>query len=208
MNFFNNKKQIENPEKFMIIGSNSDIGSSIIKILHAKNKNVLGINRDIVDFDDLNAGSKVKKIISEYNPDIIINCVGVLGDNTCEYQKVFDANFKPNWEIVQHFMNNPTIKKIKFIMIGSSAYNEGRKNYMLYASSKAALYSLFLSISSMFHETNLLVGLINLPRVNTKMISNLVENTDKYLSSDDAAKIILEFTKNLKTNSCLNAGVK
>ena len=195
-------------EKVMIIGANSDIGSAIIDILNANNKKTLNISRSDVDFNNFDSCSKINAAIHDYDPDVIINCVGVLGDNSFNYQGIFDINFKPNWDIVQYFINNMPKKKVKFIMIGSSSYAEGRKNYMLYTASKAAIYSLFLSASSMFNETNLSIGLVNLPRVKTKMISNLITISDNYLTAQDAANIIIDFTNSLKNNSCSNIGVK
>jgi NAD(P)-dependent dehydrogenase (short-subunit alcohol dehydrogenase family) len=208
MVFSEKHKEEINSEKIMIIGSNSDIGFSIIDILKANGKRILGVNRDDIDFNNFDSGSKTNALIAEYDPDVIINCVGVLGDNSFNYQKIFDVNFKPNWDIIQYFINNLPKKKVKFIMIGSSSYAEGRKAYMLYTASKAAIYSLFLSASSMFNETNLSIGLVNLPRVNTKMINNLTTNSENYLSARDAANIIIDFVNNLKNNSCSNIGVK
>jgi len=192
----------------LVIGSNSDIGKSISEKLNIKNYKVVNLQRSDIDFDEKNSTQKVFEILDKHKPDAIVNCVGVLGTNSDDYETVFNANFKSNWDIIRYYIKHETSYSIKFIMIGSSSYSSGRKAYILYSASKAALYNLFLSACGYFIQSKFVIGLINLPRVKTKMISHLLTSESDYMKVEEASNFIVDFLLNLKSNTSVDLGVK
>ena len=192
----------------LVIGSNSDIGKSISEKLAIKNYSVVNLQRSDIDFDEKDSTRKVFKILDKHKPDAIVNCVGVLGTNSDDYETVFNANFKSNWDIIRYYIKCETSYPVKFLMIGSSSYSSGRKAYMLYSASKAALYNLFLSSCSYFSQSQLVVGLINLPRVKTKMISHLLNSDSDCMEVEEASNFIVNFLLDLKLNTSVDLGVK
>lgn len=130
--------------------------------------------------------------------DLIINSAGFLGSNSDSYENVFDVNFNPNWIILQYFMKFPPKKKKMFIIVGSTSYKKGRDDYMLYSSSKAALYSLFQGASKYFRNSNLILGLVNPPPVRTGMTKHLKGD---FMDKKDLAKQIFLFINNLTTST-------
>lgn len=194
--------------KIVVLGGSSDLAKGLVKILDKTFSEIITVDRTEIDFNDSQSTFKLHNLIKQNDPDLIINCVGILGTNTDDYEYVFNANFKSNWDIIRYYISNQSNKKTKFIMIGSSAYSGGRKNYMLYSASKAALYNLFLSASSHFNKTNLLIGLINFPRIRTKMISHLLTPELECMEVDEASEIIVDFLYNLNSNTSIDLGVK
>ena len=125
-------------KKILIFGSNSTLAKNIFtvgdkKFLFKK------INKKKLNFDNLNASKKIIHILSKNDFDVILNCSGVLGDNTLKYKDIYNTNFGSNWEIAKYYLNQKkSEKKITILFIGSTAYKTGKKNYLLYSSSKAA----------------------------------------------------------------------
>lgn len=195
-------------KKILLLGASGGIGKAIKDLYSQENVELFCLNSKNINFAKDNSGKKIFEYLDEIDPDIIINCAGVLGTNMDNYNNVFDINFKPNWEIIKYFSQKPILKSKKFIMIGSSAYSSGRKNYILYAASKAAVYNLFLSSCALFQNSNLILGLINPPRIKTKMIEHLLTELTEYLTPQDFAKILLNFEKNLEHNTSIDLGVK
>jgi short-subunit dehydrogenase len=85
-------------------------------------------------------------------------------------------------------------------MIGSSAYREGRKMYMMYAASKAALYNLWLSACEYFDNSNLSIVLINPVKTKTKMMN---PTATRYIMPEDVASSVLEHSFG-NDNKCID----
>ena len=122
---------------------------------------------------DLTQPDSYKKasVLLDWEPDVVVNCVGHFDNtNTETHNKTFDINVGSNWAIIQHYINNPPTKPVKIIMVGSSAYRSGRKDYILYSASKAALYNVWQGACDYFSESNVAIGLINPVRTRTPMI--------------------------------------
>jgi len=174
----------------VIIGSNSDIAKSAIELLQADYK-IIPIDRTVVDLSRDAAYSELQFIIKTSNPDVVINCAGVFGDNTADYDLTFDVNLKSNWAVIKHYIDNPPAKPVKFIMLGSSVYKQGRRNFILYAASKAALFSMWQGASEFVNE-NLKLGIINPVHVHTKMVAHRPHaNPDICLEPIDVAREII-----------------
>lgn len=154
----------------VIFGAQGGIGSAVRTTFLDAGHCVIPVPRTSVDFEQDNCYDKVSTILSS-DPDIIINCVGHFENgNTETHYKTMDANVGSNWSIIQHYINNPPTKPVKIIMVGSSAYKSGRKLYILYAASKAALYNVWCGACDYFKDTSVSVSLINPVRTRTPMI--------------------------------------
>tara|TARA_Y100001949_G_C15972510_1_gene324568 strand:- start:1175 stop:1792 length:618 start_codon:yes stop_codon:yes gene_type:complete len=98
----------------LIIGSNGGVGKECIKYF-SENYDVISISRDLGDLRDKEF---LKKIIDEYDPNIVINCLGV-------FQKDFFETFETNF-LSSSFLTLEFYKKMKrghIINICSSSAN-------------------------------------------------------------------------------------
>ena len=172
----------------VIIGSNSDIAKSAAELL-ADQYHVISIPRRVIDLTDATSDVKLKMALTLAQADVVINCAGIWGDNTIDYDLVFDVNLRSNWTVIKHYLDSPPNKPVKFIMLGSSCYQQGRRNFILYASSKAALYNMWQGASE-FCPPTLKLGLINPVRVNTKMIAGQPYKEGTLEAVDVAQKIV------------------
>jgi len=159
----------------LILGSNSDIARSAMELL-AKDYFIVGIDRTVVDLAKFNADARLQEELASINPDVIINCAGIFGDNTLDYDLIFDVNLKSNWSVIKYYIDNPPHKEVRFIMLGSSVYKQGRRNFILYAASKAALFNMWQGASE-FVDANFKLGLINPVHVNTKLVAHRPHKT-------------------------------
>jgi len=192
-------------KKVLIFGSTGGIGEQIKNILFLKKYEIVSPTRKEIDFNSKNSCNLIEDTIKKYSPDIIINCSGILGDNDTDYDSLFNINLKSNWNILNYYKKNLSNKIVKIIMIGSSAYESGRKDYILYAASKAALFNMFQGASEYFESSNIILGLINPSKVNTKMISHL-KNISKSNLSDPLtiANDIVTFFENITKSNFIN----
>ena len=158
--------------KILIFGSDGTLSQEIIKLID-RNSTIIKINRKDLDFNKKKMNVKICNILNKQNPDIIINSSGVLGSNADLYEDVFNTNFGSNWEIIKYFLKRKKSKKVKIIMIGSSAYKSGKKNYLLYSSSKSALHNLYLGAKEALKEKNINLFIYHPGRMKTKMIKNI-----------------------------------
>ena len=103
----------------------------------------------------------------------------------------------PNWEIVKYYKKINLKKKLIIIILGSSAYKSGRKNYILYASSKAALNNLCQGSKEYLKGKKISIKLINFGKIYTSMIKKYVrQNSPNVISPTEAALQICKiFTK-------------
>ena len=153
-----------------IFGAKGGIGAAVREEFLNSGYTVMPFNRNSVDFTQADADSKVNVLLTS-EPDIIVNCVGHFDNSNVEtHNKTFDINIGSNWSIVKHYIDNPPNKPVKIIMVGSSAYKSGRKSYILYAASKAALYNVWQGACDYFAGSNVTLGLINPVRTRTPMI--------------------------------------
>jgi short-subunit dehydrogenase len=100
-----------------------------------------------------------------------------------------NINFGSNWSIVQYYLKNT--KSVRIIMVGSSAYKLGRKDYMVYSASKAALYNLWQGAKDAFADTEVRIDLINPVRTRTQMVAPFSDQLD-YLEPEEIARCILQ----------------
>jgi short-subunit dehydrogenase len=182
----------------VILGANGGIGSEIVKSF--SDYNITKITKKEID---LSINSPVS-IIKKLNPDVIINAAGMFGKNYVDYDKLFNVNVKSNWDIIKYYMDNPSNKIVKIMMIGSSAYTQGRKDYILYAASKSALHNMFEGSSELLAKSNIILGLIHPTRVDTKMLDGVVNDRSSCLSPKYIAEQIKIFTETIKKSEYIN----
>jgi short-subunit dehydrogenase len=120
-----------------------------------------------------------------------VNCVGHFDKTNKEtHCNTFDINVGSNWSIIRHYINKEgSNKPIKIIMVGSSAYKSGRKDYILYAASKAALYNVWQGACEWFENSTVTLGLINPVRTRTPMI-DMTTSAFCYEPEDVAQEIL------------------
>ena len=154
----------------VIFGARGGIGSAVREVFLTAGYRVIPINSSSVDFNNPESYQQVTTILA-VNPDVVINCVGHFDNgNTETHHKTFDINDGSNWAIIKHYIDTPSTKPVKIIIVGSSSYLSGRKAYILYAASKAALYNVWQGACDYFSNTDITVSLINPVRTRTPLI--------------------------------------
>jgi short-subunit dehydrogenase len=178
-------------KRAVIFGASGGIGSATCEAFRNAGYLVTPIAGRQIDFVYLASHSDVDDVLEQVEPDIIVNCVGHFDKTNKEtHCNTFDINVGSNWSIIRHYINKEGGNKpIKIIMVGSSAYKSGRKDYILYAASKAALYNVWQGACEYFKDSNITLGLINPVRTRTKMID--IKTSAICLEPEDVAQEIL-----------------
>lgn len=159
-------------KKIIIFGSSGGLGREITELLNLKkNFKLILPNKKKINFDKNNSSFKINKILQKENPDYIINCAGIFGTNKMKYAKLFNINFKSNWDIANFYIKkkNNIKKKILIYLIGSSSFNQPRKNYILYTASKSALNSMCKSLKDYFKNSLIQIMIIHPIAMKTNM---------------------------------------
>lgn len=190
--------------KALLIGSTGGVGSAVKKELLKKGFTIIEVNRADIDLSKETAKSLLFDILNIHQPDIVVNCSGIFGDNEIDYDKVFNINVKANWNILEYYKENLPEKLIKFITIGSSSYDSGRRDYILYAASKAALFNIYQGASEYFADKKLIIGLINPGKIRTRMIEHLLREDSIYLTPEEVAEQTISFLVDLQKSSYIN----
>ena len=147
-----------------------------------------------MNFAKKNSGLKIHQILKNLDPDIILNFAAVLGAKNDNYEKVFNVNFMPNYEIIKFYLKHKLKKKVNIIFIGSTSYKKGKGNYMLYTASKSALNNLYQAAKEKFDKTNVNISIFHPPRFKSKLIKNLKYNT-KLKNIDEITDSLLKHVK-------------
>jgi short-subunit dehydrogenase len=193
----------------LIFGGNSDIAISVADLLDPKTFKVTRIGRTDFDLAQTDISTDLDIILKQYKPDIIINCAGVLGDVDTKFDQIFNTNVRCNWEIIHYYLKNRPDKPLKFIMLGSSVYKQGRRNMILYAASKAALYNMWQGASEFCEDKNIVLGLINPVRVNTKMVKHLTHsNPAACLEAVDVSKEVVKLINTMEQSVSIDLDYK
>jgi short-subunit dehydrogenase len=159
-------------KRVLIFGASGGIGNATCEAFRKAGYLVTPIAGKQINFVYIASHSDVDDVLEQVEPDIIVNCVGHFDKTNKEtHCNTFDVNVGSNWSIIRHYINKGgSTKPVKIIMVGSSAYKSGRKDYILYAASKAALYNVWQGACEYFKDSNITLGLINPVRTRTKMI--------------------------------------
>jgi 2-C-methyl-D-erythritol 4-phosphate cytidylyltransferase len=176
----------------VIFGGTSGIGAATASLLSNNNYETLIISRKDINLFDAQSADQIFKLLSDINPDVVINSAGFFGTNTEPHDKIMAVNFGSNWSIIRHYMTIRPSKPVTVIMVGSVCYDSGKKEYMVYAASKAALYSLWQGAKDYFESDSIVISLINPQRTKTPMTMHRINPTLNYHEAEDVAEEILK----------------
>ena len=165
------------------------------------------MNKTDIDFASSESGILIDDFLRKINPDIIINCSGHFAKNTEGPEPSLSVNLGSNWSIVRYYIHNIVDKPIRIVMIGSSSYTNGKKNYILYSATKAALYNLWEGAKDYFADKFINIDLINPVRTKSKMTADCDPNLD-YLEPSDVADVIKKTVDENLNSRCINIPFK
>ena len=183
----------------VVFGAYGGIGLAVVNELLRAGYKVKPISSDQINFIHGEVESHIDNLLSDVEPDVVINCAGTFGDNSSNYYQTMDINFGSNWFIIKHYLKN-TAKPVNIVFVGSSAYKAGKKNYMLYSASKAALHNLWEGAREFFADHNIAVNIVHPVRTKTKMVAPYDSNLD-YLNPEEVAQVVVELAQS-NTSSC------
>lgn len=189
----------------LILGATGGIGAATRQAFLDAGYRVITIGRAMLDFNLPTAEIKLVELLDSARADVVVNCAGVFVNGTQEdHHQTFNVNFGSNWGIVRYYHAIKDVSKpVKIIMVGSSSYSFGKKQYPLYSASKAALYNLWQATVDMFAGTDISVDLINPMRTRTRMNADHYNPDLPYHDPTEVAEQILELTRHAGS-SCVN----
>ena len=150
-----------NNKKILIIGANSYLAKEVIKIIDKSRFSIIKIYKTKLNFNKNYKSLKLKKILENTKPNIIINFIGKFSINQEANQNILISNILPTWEIIKYFQTYKSRKHVKIIILGSSSFKSPRKKYMLYAATKSALNSLCKSAEEFFANSKVSIKIYN-----------------------------------------------
>ena len=175
----------------LVFGSSGGIGSAVTAALPAAGYNVVAVPRTQLDLaedsPEITKIAKMHSVLSTADPDAVIFCAGVLHGS---FSQVFDVNVASCWHIIQYYLTTTPAKPVKILLVGSSAYASGRKNYPLYSASKAALHNLVQGCQELFANTQVTLSLLHPSRIRSRMSENLPVNTNELTAQQVADELI------------------
>ena len=171
------KTSLIKEKKILLLGASGTLGQEIKKLIkNNTNFFVLTPSSSSLNFNEPNSKKILFNLLNKYNFDIIVNCIGVFGNNSKDFNNIINPNLKSNWEIINFFLNKNPKKTVKIFLIGSSAYSGPRKNYMLYAASKSALNSLYKSANEYFIHKKIFFFIKHPRPFKSRMTRNVSKN--------------------------------
>lgn len=176
----------------LILGGYGQIGNAIYENIK-ESHNVHRTNTKNLQLGFGDDFTKLDNLITKLNPSLIINCIGIFDGNDSDLQNIFNVNVRPSWYIIKIINGKSPRTKIDYSVLGSSSYKQGKKDYYLYSSSKAALVNLIQGASLDSTEESLRLNVINLPPVRSKMLSDASKNISNNIgiSLMEAANFVL-----------------
>ena len=177
--------------KVMVIGSSSGIGLATADLFRAQGHQIVNIDRKSIDLERADSDELLRKRLTIHEPDVIINCAGYLGDNDESARRSLSVNVESNWSLIRYYVENPTKRRVKIIMVGSSAYREGKKQYMMYSASKAAVHNLWEGAKDYFENTLVTISVLHPVRTRTKMTINRFSPHLDYFEPSEVAEELL-----------------
>lgn len=182
----------------VIFGSSGGIGSATVEAFLRAGYTVIPFDRNKLDL--AKDSEQIGNILNNLNPNVVVNCAGVFAGNDAN-DNMTQVNVNSNWCIIKHYIQQPS-RPTKIILVGSSAYSSGRKNYMLYSATKAALHNLWEGARDFFADTKIGIDIVHPVRTRTAMVAPYQDTLD-YLEPEAVAQAILtQATK--PGSSCIN----
>ena len=188
-----------------IFGASGGIGSATRQAFLDAGYSVIPVSRNLIDFACADAETQIQEFLGYAEPNVVVNCAGRFAKNDELAGATISINFNSNWAIVQHYLNKP--KAVRIIMVGSSAYKSGKKDYMVYSASKAALHNLWQGATDAFADTEVRVDLVNPVRTRTQMVAPFNDELD-YLEPEEIARWILQLDQSNDPSRCVDITFK
>jgi ribitol-5-phosphate 2-dehydrogenase (NADP+) / D-ribitol-5-phosphate cytidylyltransferase len=188
-----------------IFGATGGIGQATRQAFLSAGYRVIPVGRNLIDFAQPMAEAQIQEFLGYADLDVVVNCAGRFAKNDEPAQSLMNINFNSNWAIVQHYLNHP--KLVRIIMVGSSAYKSGRKDYMVYSASKSALHNLWQGARDAFADTGVRVDLVNPVRTRTQMVAPFDDKLD-YLEPKEIAEWILQLDQQNDYSRCVDITFK
>lgn len=191
-----------------IFGAGGGIGSAVRHLFDPAEYRVVDVDRAIIDLKLPDADQEIHKFLSVLDPDIVINCAGVfVSGHLADHQETMAVNVGSNWSIMRHYLYTGNQKKpVNIVMVGSSSYTGGRKQYPLYSASKAALYNLWQGVSENLTGTDIRVHLVNPVRTLTRMATGgqAADPALDYLLPEQVAQKIFKLATTTGASTCVD----
>jgi short-subunit dehydrogenase len=184
-------------KKIIILGSTSGLGVEIKKVLNKNKYKLYLFSSKNLDFSKKTFKKKINYYLKTIDPDIIINSAGIFGNNSISIKKIFTINVAPSWEIIRYYLKKIPKNKKLIILIGSTSYLGGRKNYILYAASKAALHSIYLGAKENFSSKIISLKILHPKKMKTNMTKNITVNEKSNKPIYYAKKILNIINRNI-----------
>jgi 2-C-methyl-D-erythritol 4-phosphate cytidylyltransferase len=191
-----------------IFGAGGGIGSAVHHVFNSAEYRIVDVGRLIIDLKQLTADQEIHKFLSVLRPDIVINCAGVfVSGHLTDHHETMAVNVGSNWSIMRHYLYTSNQKKpVTIVVVGSSSYTGGRKQYPLYSASKAALYNLWQGVRENLSDTSINVHLVNPVRTLTNMATNggAPDPALDYLSPELVAQQIFKLATESIASTCVD----
>jgi NAD(P)-dependent dehydrogenase (short-subunit alcohol dehydrogenase family) len=188
-----------------IFGATGGIGAAVKQSFLDAGYSVIPVSRNLIDFACAEAEAQIQEFLGYAEPNVVVNCAGQFAKNDEPASTTMNINFNSNWAIVQHYLKAP--KAVRIIMVGSTAYKTGKKDYMVYSASKAALHNLWQGAQDAFADTDVRVDLVNPVRTRTQMVAPFDDELD-YLEPEEIAGWILQLDQCNDTGRCVDITFK
>lgn len=195
-----------------IFGASGGIGSAVRHLFDPTKYNIVDVDRAIIDLKLPGADQEIHKFLSVLDPDIVINCAGIfVSGHLTDHQETMAVNVGSNWSVMRHYLYaNNQKKPVNIVMVGSSSYIGGRKQYPLYSASKAALYNLWQGVSENLANTDIRVHLVNPVRTLTRMATGGLAQDPAldYLLPELVAQKIFKLATDSVASTCIDITFK
>jgi short-subunit dehydrogenase len=154
--------------KILLLGHNGYIGKYLTNLVRETiaDSQVVSFSREELDFSEIDSSSRFSHLISQLQPNVIINCVGGIDSgNFSDVQRLYISNFLPTYLLFDIYKSSLISNKTLIIILGSKAAGEPRAKYPLYAATKGAELALSRTAEEVFQGTLVNWKYLTLPRL-------------------------------------------
>ena len=208
-------------KRIIVTGSNSGIGLAFIDLLIKKNKIIGIVNKNSenlekfnndnlrvinLDLSRINEIQKIKNIIENFKPNILINCAAVFGNenqnidncNSDDFVNTFKINCIAVLELSKISINDKLEQIVNISSQMGSIFSNDSGNYYIYKTTKASLNMITKLMSFDLEKKNVIVFAVDPGNVKTKL------NSGGYLDPKVSVSNILDLIQeqNKELNGC------
>ena len=150
----------------LILG-NGFVAKKLFKKFKSRGHVTLCTDRLTLEFSGIDDYQKLIAVVDTFQPSMLINTIGVLEEDFEAFEKNFWSNGFPAWclfEISKEYAKSE--RKLKIILISTTAAGQPRIKYPLYAATKSFELALFKTASEYFNKTSVSWCMVTLPALN------------------------------------------